>query len=145
MIVELFSHWIFVWFLFYYFNIINYNPALYLLFAYLIILITFAFIFLEGASIKNIIYFLIYNSFFKLLPMSLIIEFPLIIYVKDVLFGIYLLIIYLICMILVNKNPFDYYKEYIEIFKNKDVNIKTFINILLEDLNIINKNIQKIH
>lgn len=137
MIIELFSHWIFIWFLLYYFNIINYNPVIYLLFAYLIIFITFAFIFLEGASIKNIIYFFIYNSIFKLIPMILIMKFPLIIYIKDILFGIYLLIIYLIYMILVNKNPFDYYKEYIEIFKNKEDNIKTFTDILLEDLNDI--------
>jgi len=42
--------------------------------------------------------------------------------------------IYMIYMIINNKNPFDYYKEMIEIFKDKDVNIKTFTNVLIEDL-----------
>ena len=134
MIYELFSHWIFLWFLFYYFNIVPYNPLFPLIIAYIIILIVSYYIFLEGASIKNITYFLIYNSIIKLVPIVLIIKTPVILYLKDVLFGLFLMGIYMIYMIINNKNPFDYYKEMIEIFKDKDVNIKTFTNVLIEDL-----------
>jgi len=84
---------------------------------------------INNAPFFNIIYFLIYNSIIKLLPIILINDFSL--KIKDIIFLIYLYLIYLIYMILSNKNPFEYYKKlYFMFLYSKDIHNTYFKHLI---------------
>jgi len=111
-LIEVFSFWIFIWFVFYYFNLIPFNPLFFLLLSSFFIIIT-AISILSTKQISN------YNKFkyafinisMKLIPILLIIKFPLVIYTYDIYFGIFLFIIYIIIMKLMHINIMQTYKE----------------------------------
>jgi hypothetical protein len=135
MLFELYSHWIFLWFLLYYFKIISANPTYFLIIAFIIILFGFFILIFLKASFINLFTFLLYNIFIKLIPILLISNFTYNLY--HILFGCYIYILYLLYMIFSKKNPFDYYKKLIEIFHKSKEGYKIFINLIINDIYFI--------
>jgi hypothetical protein len=111
---EIFSYWIFVWFLLYYFNLTVYNPLLLLIIAYIFTFIELIYLIIKKVSLYNGIKFFIINIIIKLLPIILIIN--RIIKIDDLYISIYLILVYLITMSIFNKNPYDYYMRMINTY-----------------------------
>jgi len=95
---ELFSYWLFIWFLFYYCGLIKASPLIFFIFAIIGIII-------------NIIITRKYNKInllIKLIITILLFKFPLI-EEEDLLFGFFIAYIYIIVLLYNNKNPVDIY------------------------------------
>jgi hypothetical protein len=125
--IEIFSYWIFIWFLLYYFELIKYNPILILILGYIFTLFEFIYLILNKISYYNGIKFFIINVIIKLIPIILIFrmnKYKLEINIRDIYVSIYLIFTYIIIMIIFNKNPLDYYKRmittYLEINNKKE-------------------------
>jgi hypothetical protein len=112
---ELFSNWLFFWFLFYYFGITTSSPLIFLLIG--IIITYFGIIFL-GKINNSIIKLIKINFIIKVIPIFLIFKTP-IFNEEDLLFGFFLFYIYIITLLYNNKNPIDIYIK---------LNLKTFSN-----------------
>ena len=100
----IFSYWIFFWWILYEFNIIKYNPKI--IFSFAII----ENVFLLLLKIKNENYcsipsFIIINFFIKIIP--IIMMWNTQINIKDLIFGIVLLIIYILWLYFNNKLNFN--------------------------------------
>ena len=135
---EIFSYWIFIWFLLYYFGIIKYNPVLILIIGYIITFFEFIYLIIKKISYYNGIKFFIINVIIKLIPIILIFrmnKYKLEINIRDIYVSIYLILTYIIIMIIFNKNPLDYYKRmittYLEI-NNKNKEYKSIISKLYD-------------
>ena len=135
---EIFSYWIFIWFLLYYFGIIKYNPVLILIIGYIITFFEFIYLIIKKISYYNGIKFFIINVIIKLIPIILIFrmnKYKLEINIIDIYVSIYLIFTYIIIMIIFNKNPLDYYKRmittYLEI-NNKNKEYKSIISKLYD-------------
>jgi len=57
--IEIFSYWVFVWFILYYIGLTKYNPLLLLIVAYIFTLFEFIYLILKKSSKYNLIKFLI--------------------------------------------------------------------------------------
>jgi hypothetical protein len=86
---EIYSNWLFVWFIFYYIGLIKASPLLFLIIG----LIS------SGKINKNII---------KVIPIFLIFKIPLFTE-EDLLFGFFVSYFYIITLLYFNKNPIDIY------------------------------------
>ena len=135
---EIFSYWIFIWFLLYYFGIIKYNPVLILIIGYIITFFEFIYLIIKKISYYNGIKFFIINVIIKLIPIILIFrmnKYKLEINIRDIYVSVYLIFTYIIIMIIFNKNPLDYYKRmittYLEI-NNKNKEYKSIISKLYD-------------
>ena len=125
----IFSYWIFIWFIFYYYKIVKYSPLFILLIAIIVNIFTFIIfiiIFINDNSYYNffrLIEFIITNFFIKVLPLYYIIKIEnnvktneefikLISSIKkdDILIPLYLLIIYLIWLFINNVISIKNYK-----------------------------------
>jgi hypothetical protein len=128
MYYNLFSYWIFIWFVLYYFKYVKSSPLLILIIAYVFTLGTI-FYFIENKISKyNLIKNIIINIIIKLIPILLIIKIPLIVTQDDINMTFYLLILYISIMILSNKNPYVYYKDTINSYlNNKNKTILSYI------------------
>ncbi len=111
-LIEVFSVWIFIWFILFYIHIIPFNPLFFLIISLHIIIICGLYIlYFNHINYYNIIKYIIINIFMKLIPILLLIEFPLVFYLYDIYFGIFLFITYNILMKFMNKNLIQNYKE----------------------------------
>ena len=99
---ELFSYWLFIWFIFNYIGLINASPLIFLIIALISIIITFI---IKRKINKKII---IKNIYLKVIPIFLIFKIPLF-NEEDLLFGFFLTYIYIITLLYNNKNPIDVY------------------------------------
>lgn len=132
--IEIFSYWVFVWFILYYIGLTKYNPLLLLIVAYIFTLFEFIYLILKKSSKYNLIKFLIINIIIKLIPILLIIKFPLRFDLKDIYISIYLIFFYIIIMSIMNKNPYEYYKLMLHTYIYNDEKYKTYISILYDKL-----------
>jgi len=117
--LELFSTWIFIWFILYYLRITNINPLLYIIIAFIYGLIGVIVLIYKQVSIIPIIIFLLINIIMKLIPLYILLNSSrkFILNNINIGFGLYLLLIYLSFMTLfIHKNPFDSYLELLNIF-----------------------------
>lgn len=126
--IEIFSYWIFVWFILYYIGLTKYNPLFILLIGYIFTLFELIYLIISKISNYNLIKFFIINIFIKFIPILLIIKFPLRFNINDIYISINLLILYFITMIILNKNPYEYYKMMINTYINDDNKYKTYIS-----------------
>ncbi len=99
---ELFSYWLFIWFIFNYIGLINASPLIFLIIALISIIITFI---IKRKINKKII---IKNIYLKVIPIFLIFKIPLF-NEEDLLIGFFLTYIYIITLLYNNKNPIDVY------------------------------------
>ena len=98
-VIDIFSYWIFIWFLLFYFKIITYNPY-YFLFIGLIFIIFQAGLYLYFSNFEKFFYFIIVNPIIKIIPLILIHDMPR--SRHDILFGIFLFFLYL-CFIFIKR------------------------------------------
>ena len=104
---NLFSYWLLVWFLLYYFKYVKSSPLFILIIAYIFTLGGIIYLIDNKISKYNLIKYIVLNIIIKLIPILLIIKFPLIITKDDITTSLCLFIIY----ILLNKNSYTYYKN----------------------------------
>ncbi len=98
-VIDIFSYWIFIWFLLFYFKIINYNPY-YFLFIGLLLNTIHLLLYLYNSNYIKFIYFLIVNISIKVVPLLLIQNKSR--SVNDIMFGIFLFFLYL-CFIFIKR------------------------------------------
>jgi len=116
---ELFSYWVLLWAFLFYIQIIKYNPIFILFFIYLISSLTYVYIYINNGKFYYLLKFIILNILLKFIFTILIANYyPIIFNINDIYFGIILIIIYLILMISLNKNPLNYYYYLIDMFIN---------------------------
>jgi hypothetical protein len=132
--IEIFSNWVFVWFILYYIGLTKYNPLLLLIVAYIFTLFEFIYLIIKKSSKYNLIKFMIINIIIKLIPILLIIKFPLRFDLKDIYISIYLIFFYIIIMSIMNKNPYEYYKLMLHTYIYNDEKYKTYFSILYDKL-----------
>ena len=132
--IEIFSYWTFVWFILFYIGLIKYNPLFILIIGYIFTLFEFIYLIIKKSSKYNLIKFMIINIIIKLIPILLIIKFPLRFDLKDIYISIYLIFFYIIIMSIMNKNPYEYYKLMLHTYIYNDEKYKTHISILYDKL-----------
>ena len=123
--IEIFSYWIFIWFILYYIGLTKYNPLFLLIIGYIFTLFELIFMIINKISKYNLIKFIIINVIIKFIPILLIIKFPLRFDLKDIYVSIYLILFYLFIMSFINKNPYEYYKLMINTYLYNNNNYKT--------------------
>ena len=64
-----FSYWIYVWYIFYVFNFTKYSPKFPLILGLIDNIIMFGLMLIYGTSRRTIFYFIIINTFIKVLPL----------------------------------------------------------------------------
>ena len=132
--IEIFSYWIFIWFILYYIGLTKYNPLFILIIGYIFKLFEFIYLKINKSSRYNLIKFMIINIIIKFIPILLIIKFPLRFDLKDIYISIYLIFFYIITMSIMNKNPYEYYKLMLHTYLYNDEKYKTYISILYDNL-----------
>lgn len=129
---EIFSYWIFIWFVLYFFDIIpkKYNPLLILIIGYVLTVGELIYMLFHKISYYNFIKFLIINVIIKFIPILLILIFkkPIEINKEDIYISLYLILIYIFIMSLMNKNPYNYYKMMINTYINDDNKYKSIFS-----------------
>ena len=134
----MFSYWLFIWFILYYLKYIKTSPLLILIIAYIFTIFTIFYYIKNNITKYNLIKFVIINIIIKLIPILLIIKFPLIISKDDFIMTSYLLIIYILLMINLNINPYIYYEKSINSYL--DNNNKTLLSNIYDKFFSIKKN-----
>lgn len=132
--IEIFSYWIFVWFILFYIGLTKYNPLFILIIGYIFTLFEFIYLIIKKTSRYNLIKFMIINIIIKFIPILLIIKFPLKFNIDDIYVSIYLMFLYVIMMSLMNKNPYEYYKLMINTYLYNDEKYKTYISKIYDKL-----------
>jgi len=137
---EIFSYWIFIWFLLYYFGIIRYNPLFILTVGYILTLGELIYMIFRRISKYNFIKFFIINVIIKFIQILLIlikINFSIYINIQDIYISFLLVLIYIFIMSVVNKNPYTYYKMMLETYIKDDNKYKSIFSKIYD--NIYNK------
>ena len=135
----MFSYILVIWFILYYFKYVNSSPLFILIIAYIFTLCTTLYYIDNNISKYNLTKFLIINNTIKLIPILLIIKFPLIITKDDLIMTLFLLVIYILIMINLNKNPYIHYKNAINSYlNNKHLTLlsKMYDNIFKKSLSV---------
>lgn len=135
--IEIFSYWIFIIFILYYIGLIKYNPIFLLIVGYILTSFELIYLIKNKISKYNFIKFFIINVLIKFIPILLIIKFPLRFNIKDIYISFYLILFYFIIMILLNKNPYEYYKLMIHTYLYDDNKYKTILSKTYDYLYII--------
>jgi hypothetical protein len=121
----IFSNWIFVWFLLFYFGLTKYNPSFALLLACIVIIFEIFALLLQGTNEYNIKKFIIMNILLKQIPLLILfLENRIKIVDKDVYFAFVLFFIYNIYLLINGMNIYSIYNKvlyaYIHDIKDPD-------------------------
>ena len=98
----IFSYWIFVWFLLYFFNYTAYNPKFALILGLIYIIIMIILMFIYNTPRETIIIFVIINIFIKVVPLYYLRKDA--VKWKDIYFTCILFLIYIIWLYINNQN-----------------------------------------
>jgi hypothetical protein len=121
-----FSAWVFVFFMLYYFNLSFFNPIILLILAFIVVLFSTTYIYIESKSIYHTMNYFGINMFVKFLPILLIIDRP--IYYHDFITSIIMIALYYTYVTyyinfdvieFYTQMPADYLKSIIETFTQK--------------------------
>lgn len=126
--IKVFSFWILLWFILYYLGFTTYNPLFLLLVACIFPLIQLIYFIIYKITYYNFFKFLIINIIIKIIPILLIIKFPLRFKMDDVYFSVYLILIYIVLMSILNVNIYEFYKAMIDTYIYDDNKNKTYIS-----------------
>jgi len=130
---SMFSTWIFIWFLFYYFKILPFNPILFLIMAFIIGVSIGLHYFIKEKIDVNIIYkYVMINFIGKIVPVILIFNNPIMIY--DILFGFGLMLIFLLFASINKIVILDEYYHYFDSMIGRNNKIY-FTNIMYDYIN----------
>ena len=114
-----FSYWIFAWYLLYMLKFVNYSPKFAIMIGIIENIVLLIFMSLNGANRRTIGYFILVNTFIKLLPFYTLRHDT--IRVKDIQATVILAIIYVGWIFLNNQSITGNYKlVYDSLTKNKD-------------------------
>jgi len=132
---EIFSYWIFVWFLLYYFKLTKYNPLIILIIGYIITFGEWLYLIFMGANNYNIIKFIIINVIIKIIPILLIYNSKTT--YKDLIIGLYIFLAYLLTMAIMKINPYKIYKKMLNTYLYDDNKYKSIISKMYDYIYII--------
>jgi len=132
---EIFSYWIFVWFLLYYFKLTKYNPLTILIIGYIITLGEWLYLIFMGANNYNIIKFIIINVIIKIIPILLIYNSKTT--YKDLIIGLYIFLAYLLTMAIMKIDPYKIYKKILNTYIYDDNKYKSIISKMYDYIYII--------
>jgi len=124
--IEIFSYWIFVWFILYIIGLIKYNPLIFLILGIIATTFQTIYLFIKKTSKYNLQKFIIINIILKCIPILIIIlNYSIVFKLSDFIFGIYILISYLIIIFLLKKNPIKDYNNIMNTYITDDDKYKT--------------------
>jgi hypothetical protein len=132
---EIFSYWIFVWFLLYYFKLTKYNPLIILIIGYIITFGEWLYLIFMGANNYNIIKFIIINVIIKIIPILLIYNSKTT--YKDLIIGLYIFLAYLLTMAIMKIDPYKIYKKMLNTYLYDDNKYKSIISKMYDYIYII--------
>jgi|UniRef100_A0A6C0LGS9 hypothetical protein len=132
---EIFSYWIFVWFLLYYFKLTKYNPLIILIIGYIITFGEWLYLIFMGANNYNIIKFIIINVIIKIIPILLIYNSKTT--YKDLIIGLYIFLAYLLTMAIMKIDPYKIYKKILNTYIYDDNKYKSIISKMYDYIYII--------
>ena len=132
---EIFSYWIFVWFLLYYFKLTKYNPLIILIIGYIITFGEWLYLIFMGANNYNIIKFIIINVIIKIIPILLIYNSKTT--YKDLIIGLYIFLAYLLTMAIIKIDPYKIYKKMLNTYLYDDNKYKSIISKIYDYIYII--------
>ena len=131
--LELFTEWIFIWFLLFYFKFTSYNPLFILIFAFIITSFVHIYIiFNSNTKLYHAIKFGVFNIILKVIPILLISHTT--IYFKDIYFGFIIFIIYLIYMTILKFNVIYIYGTMIDEYANGKDEYRSDLSKLYDDI-----------
>jgi hypothetical protein len=116
--IEIFSYWIFIWFLLYYFKFTKYNPLLTLIVGYIITVGELIYLISQKTNKYNLIKFTVINIIIKVIPILLIYNHK--ITFKEFVINFYIFLIYIITMAIMNINPTDIYRKVLNTYIQDD-------------------------
>ena len=116
--IEIFSYWIFIWFLLYYFKFTKYNPLLTLNVGYIITVGELIYLISQKTNKYNLIKFTVINIIIKVIPILLIYNHK--ITFKEFVVNFYIFFIYIITMAIMNINPTDIYRKVLNTYIQDD-------------------------
>lgn len=116
--IEIFSYWIFIWFLLYYFKFTKYNPLLTLIVGYIITIGELIYLISQKTNKYNLIKFTVINIIIKVIPILLIYNHK--ITFKEFVINFYIFLIYIITMAIMNINPTDIYRKVLNTYIQDD-------------------------
>ena len=126
--IEIFSYWIFIWFLCFYFGFTNFNPLFILIAGYILTFFEFLYLIYKKTLKYNLIKFAIINVIIKIIPILLIIKFPIIFNIQDIILSLYLFAFYILIMSILNKNPYIYYIKMINTYIYNTNEYKSYVS-----------------
>ena len=135
--IEIISYWFFIWFLLFIFRIIKSNPFWILVFSYIITFGEFLYLKKEGANNYNLIKFMIINVILKIIPIIIILiylNFNVPFNFYDFQIAFIIILVYILTLIILNKNPIIAYKRMLNTYINDDNKYRTYISKLYDDL-----------
>jgi len=132
---DIYSNWVFVWFLLFILKIIKYNPFLLLVTAYIITVCEITYLLYNKISYNNLKKFIIINVILKLIPIIILILIKKNNYnTNDIIFTIILTTIYYIYLLINNKNLEIVYKKISNSYLDNNSNDKSFISKLYDKI-----------
>lgn len=138
MIIEIFSYWLFVWFLLFYIGIIKETPLLFLCLGYVVSIIEMIYLFMKKTSTYNIKKFFIINIIIKLIPIIIIVlKSPSPIQInlyKNIKFGLIIVLVYVIVMNILGINIKNEYLNMINSYVKDEKEKRTYISKLYDYL-----------
>ncbi len=134
--IEIFSYWIFIWFILYYFNLVKHNPLFLLIIAYVITFFEFIYLWYHNTNTYNLTKFFVINVIIKFIPIMLIFKYPFVIHKQEIWIGLYTLCLYGFIMMVFNKQPYTFYKQMLNTYINDSDNTKykSYFSIVYDKL-----------
>jgi len=126
--LTMFSSWIFLWFILYYFKFLSYNPFIFLIIAFIIGTSYGIYYFIINNTKKEIIHkYIIINFVGKIIPAILIYNNK--ISINDIYFGLILYLFFIIFIIINKLHIFNEYHLYYDsmLYKNDNIYISNII------------------
>ena len=120
---------VFLWFLLFIFRIIKSNPFWILVFSYIITFGEFLYLKKEGANNYNLTKFMIINVILLIYSNFNV---PFKFYDFKIAFNI--ILVYILTLIILNKNPIIAYKRMLNTYINDDNKYRTYISKIYDDL-----------
>lgn len=131
--IEIFSYWIFVWFILFIIGLTKYNPLIFLILGIIATTFQTIYLFIKKTSKYNLQKFIIINIILKFIPILIIIfNYPILFKLNDFIFGIYILITYLIIIFFFKKNPIKDYNNIMNTYITNDNKYKTIFSRLYD-------------
>lgn len=128
----IFSYWIFLWYILYFFKIVKYSPKFILSFAMIDNALLFITLIYKKSSYYDLIKFFAINTFIKYLPLYTLRGEK--IKREDVMVSIALLIIYFIYIFINNNDIYNVYNKLISGYSDDKQKYKTPISALYDNM-----------